>query len=60
MNIHIKYFITYSNKIINNLKWKPLINPKKGLEKTFLWYLHNIQYFKTIKKKDIIKRLGLK
>ena len=49
-----------SNKIINNLKWKPLINPKKGLEKTFLWYLHNIQYFKTIKKKDIIKRLGLK
>ncbi len=49
-----------SNKIINNLKWKPLINSKKGLEKTFLWYLHNIQYFKTIKKKDIIKRLGLK
>jgi len=49
-----------SKKIINNLKWKPLINSKKGLEKTFLWYLHNIQYFKKIKKKDIIKRLGLK
>ena len=49
-----------SNKIINNLKWKPLINTKKGLEKTFLWYLHNIQYFRTIKKEDIIKRLGFK
>ena len=40
-----------SNKIINNLKWKPLIDSKKGLEKTFLWYLHNIRYFRTIKKK---------
>ena len=49
-----------SNKIIKNLNWKPLINSKKGLEKTFLWYLHNIQYFRTIKKKDIIKRLGFK
>jgi len=49
-----------SNKIINNLKWKPLIDSKKGLEKTFLWYLHNIRYFRTIKKKDIIKRLGIK
>ena len=49
-----------SNKIIKNLNWKPLINSKKGLEKTFLWYLHNIQYFRTIKKKDIIKRRGFK
>ena len=49
-----------SNKIIKNLNWKPLINSKKGLEKTFLWYLHNIQYFRTIKRKDIIKRLGFK
>ena len=49
-----------SKKIIKNLKWKPLINSKKGLEKTFLWYLHNIQYFRTIKRKDIIKRLGFK
>ncbi len=49
-----------SIKIIKNLKWKPLIDSKKGLEKTFLWYLHNIRYFRTIKKKDIIKRLGYK
>tara|TARA_A100001015_G_scaffold25144_1_gene28288 strand:- start:2192 stop:3214 length:1023 start_codon:yes stop_codon:yes gene_type:complete len=49
-----------SKKLINNLKWKPLIDYKKGLEDTFLWYLHNIQYFRTLKKKDIIKRLGVK
>ena len=47
-------------KIVNKLNWRPLVNFKKGLEKTFLWYLHNIQYFRTIKRKDIIKRLGFK
>ncbi|MDC0876549.1 dTDP-glucose 4,6-dehydratase [Candidatus Pelagibacter sp.] len=48
-----------SNKIIKNLKWKSLINPKKGLEKTFLWYLKNENYYKALRKKDITKRLGI-
>ena len=47
-----------SNKIKNELKWKPLVDFKNGLEKTFSWYLNNIQYFNSIKKKDILKRLG--
>ncbi len=47
-----------SSKIYNELNWRSLIDTKIGLEKTFLWYLNNVQYFKTLKKKDIIKRLG--
>ena len=49
-----------SNKIKKNLKWKAKIKIKKGLEKTFMWYLSNINYFSNIKKKDITKRLGIK
>jgi len=49
-----------SNKIKKNLKWKAKIGIKKGLEKTFLWYLTNNNYFSNIKKKDITKRLGTK
>ena len=47
-----------NSKIYNKLNWRSLIDSKIGLEKTFLWYLKNVQYFKTLKKKDIIKRLG--
>ena len=47
-----------NSKIYNELNWRSLIDSKIGLEKTFLWYLNNVQYFKTLKKKDIIKRLG--
>ena len=32
---------------------------KKGLEKTFLWYLNNQKYYTTIKRINILKRLGL-
>ena len=49
-----------SRKIINKLKWKPLINIKEGLNKTFLWYLNNAKYYSNLKKKDIINRLGKK
>ena len=49
-----------SNKIKEKIKWKPKIKIKKGLENTFLWYLNNKKYFNTIKKKDILKRLGKK
>ncbi|MDC0855690.1 dTDP-glucose 4,6-dehydratase [Candidatus Pelagibacter sp.] len=49
-----------SNKIINNLKWKPKTKINDGLEKTFLWYFKNRDYFKLLSKKDIVKRIGLK
>ena len=49
-----------SNKLIYELKWKPKTNLKAGLIKTFMWYLENLDYFKLLNKKDIIKRLGLK
>ncbi len=47
-----------SKKINKDLSWRSLINPKKGLEKTFMWYLNNSHYFSSLKKKDIVKRLG--
>ncbi|MDA9562654.1 dTDP-glucose 4,6-dehydratase [Candidatus Pelagibacter bacterium] len=47
-----------SNKIRNKLRWKPKTSFKKGIELTINWYLNNQNYFKTISKKNIIKRLG--
>jgi len=47
-----------SKKILVKLAWKTKMNFKKGLEKTFLWYLKNEKYYKSISKKDIIKRIG--
>ena len=47
-----------SKKILDTLKWKTSVNFKKGLEKTFLWYLNNNDYYKSISKNDIIKRVG--
>ena len=47
-----------SKKIKNKLNWSPLIKFESGLKKTFLWYQNNKQYYLSISKKDIIKRLG--
>ena len=47
-----------SKKILVKLGWKTKISFKKGLEKTFLWYLRNNRYYKSISKKDIVKRIG--
>jgi dTDP-glucose 4,6-dehydratase len=47
-----------SNKIKKKLNWKPKTNFKKGIELTFDWYKKNTKYFKSLSKKDIIKRLG--
>jgi len=47
-----------SNKIKNKLKWKPLTSFQDGIDKTFSWYLNNIEYFNSIKNKDDLKRLG--
>jgi dTDP-glucose 4,6-dehydratase len=47
-----------SKKILTKLRWKSKINFNEGLEKTFLWYLQNDKYYKSISKNDIIKRIG--
>jgi len=47
-----------SKKILNKLGWKTEMNFRKGLEKTFLWYLKNEKYYKSISKTDIVKRVG--
>ena len=49
-----------SNKVMRKLKWKSLIKLEIGLKKTFLWYLNNNNYYSTLKKKDIVQRLGIK
>ena len=48
-----------SNKIKKELNWQPKIKFSQGIAKTFNWYLDNIDYYKTISKKDIFKRLGI-
>ena len=49
-----------SNKIKNELKWSPKTKLSSGIIKTVNWYLENINFFKSIKKKLFIKRLGVK
>ena len=57
---HDRRYALNSNKIIDKLKWSRKIKIDNGLEKTVRWYLQNKLYFKMLKKKDIIKRFGLK
>ena len=47
-----------SNKIKKKLKWKPKTNFKKGIRLTFEWYKNNQNYYKSLSKKDIVKRFG--
>ena len=47
-----------SKKILKKLNWKTKMNFKKGLKKTFLWYLGNKKYFKSISNYDIVRRIG--
>ena len=49
-----------SEKIRKKLKWKPKINLNEGLKNTFIWYVNNISFFKSVPKKLYDKRLGLK
>jgi len=53
----IRYALN-SNKIKNKLKWKSKTNFEKGIKLTFDWYNSNKKYYRSILKKDIIKRLG--
>ncbi len=47
-----------SNKIKTKLGWKPRTNFRQGIKLTFDWYYKNKNYYKSLSKKDIIKRLG--
>ena len=49
-----------SNKIKKNLKWYPQTSFKEGIKLTFNWYNENKNYYKSLSKKDIVKRLGKK
>ena len=55
---HDNRYALDSNKIKKELKWKKNTNFSEGIKKTFVWYLNNLEYFKSIKRKDIITRLG--
>lgn len=57
---HDKRYALNSNKIKNKLKWSSKTKIMEGLKSTFRWYLKNKSYFNSIKKVDIIKRLGQK
>jgi dTDP-glucose 4,6-dehydratase len=39
-------------KIMNELKWKPTIQPKEGLKRTVDWYLENQDWLKNITSGD--------
>ena len=54
----LRYAIN-SNKTRNDIKWKPNMTFKEGIEKTFQWYLNNKKYYLMLNRKDITKRLGL-
>jgi dTDP-glucose 4,6-dehydratase len=41
------------------MKWQPKIDFTKGINLTFDWYLNNNAYYKSLSKKDILKRLGV-
>ena len=53
----IRYALN-SNKIKNKLGWYPKTSFKKGIKLTFDWYYKNNNYYKSLTKKDIVKRLG--
>ena len=37
------------------MKWKHKVSITKGLEDTFRWYKNNLEYFKKISKKTLLK-----
>ena len=53
----IRYALN-SNKIKKDLKWYPKTSFNKGIKLTIDWYNNNKTYYKSLSKKDIIKRLG--
>ena len=57
---HDRRYALNSNKIKNEFNWKIKTNINEGLLKTVMWYNENRLYFKSLKKRDIIKRFGTK
>jgi dTDP-glucose 4,6-dehydratase len=55
---HDKRYAISSNKIFKELNWKKKIDLNTGLLKTFDWYFKNMNYYKKIRRKDIMLRLG--
>jgi dTDP-glucose 4,6-dehydratase len=55
----IRYALN-SKKIQNKLKWRAVTDIEGGLAKTIDWYVDNLDYFKSISKKDHVERIGLK
>ena len=55
---HDKRYALDSSKLIKKLKWKPKTNFLDGINKAFIWYLGNKKYYRSLNKKDIVKRLG--
>jgi len=53
----IRYALN-SNKLKKKLRWKPKVSFNEGIKRTIKWYVNNKNYFKTLPKKDIAKRLG--
>ena len=47
-----------SNKIKKKLNWFPKTRFRQGIKLTFNWYYNNKKYYKSLSKKDIVKRLG--
>jgi len=55
---HDKRYALDSSKLIKKLNWKPKTKFLDGINKTFVWYLSNKKYYRSLNKKDINKRLG--
>ena len=55
---HDTRYALNSTKIKSKLGWKARTNFRQGIKLTFDWYRKNTNYYKSLSKKDIIKRLG--
>ena len=57
---HDMRYALNSQKIKKKLKWKAQTNINEGLSKTLDWYISNQEYFRSISKKEHVKRIGIK
>ena len=55
---HDLRYASNSQKIRKYIKWKPEVMINKGLRNTLEWYKTNKKFFKYIRKKNFISRLG--
>ena len=55
---HDKRYALNSKKIKKEIGWKTKTNFKSGMKKTIEWYFQNKTYYKSLKKRDILNRLG--